>query len=105
MTTTERHPRPRLGLRPARCPWGVRVLLAASLTAAGVARPATAHEYWLAPSRHVAAAHQAVDVSALAGTGFRGERQPFAAAHSVRLVGGGHRQVAHSPRCRARSSR
>src|SRR5882672_7860273 len=93
MTTTQRHSRPRLGLRPARCPWGVRVLLAASLVAAGVARPAAAHEYWLAPSRYIAAAHQAVDVSALAGTGFRGERKPFAAPHCVRLTVRGQRQL------------
>ena len=72
-----RPPEPR-GLRPAL----VAVLLAAILPVP----PATAHEYWLAPSRYHASPNQGVDLSALAGTGFRGERKPYAAPHCVRLV-------------------
>ena len=48
--------------------------------------PAAAHEYWLAPSRYLVSAGQPVELSALAGTGFRGEKKPFAAPHCVRLV-------------------
>jgi len=47
---------------------------------------AGAHEYWLAPSRYMVSAGQPVELSALAGTGFRGEKKPFATPHCVRLV-------------------
>lgn len=50
------------------------------------ARVAAAHEYWLAPSPASAAPGTRVELGALAGTGFRGERKPFAAAHCRRLV-------------------
>ena len=45
-----------------------------------------AHEYWLAPSSYTAPANRPVTLTALAGTGFRGERKPFAASHCARLI-------------------
>lgn len=68
-------------IRPVR----IAALRFAVLAVLVMARPAAAHEYWLAPSRYVAAAGQPVDLGALAGTGFRGERKPFTASHCVRL--------------------
>jgi uncharacterized GH25 family protein len=53
---------------------------------AGLGAPARAHEYWLAPSGYAAAAHHVVEVGALAGTGFRGERKPWSALRCVRFV-------------------
>src|SRR5262245_27769349 len=58
------------------------VALASSLAAA----PSDAHEYWLAPSQYRVPARQAIDLSALAGTGFRGEKKPFTALHCVRFL-------------------
>jgi hypothetical protein len=62
------------------------VLLASLLLAAAVTSPVAAHEYWLAPSRYLAPPRQTVEVGALAGTGFRGEKKPFNPARAVRLV-------------------
>ncbi len=56
---------------------------AAALIAAPIAR---AHEYWLAPSAYEARPGQPVTVSAVAGTGFRGEKKPWAPDHAVRLL-------------------
>lgn len=65
----------------------VRACLAVLLGAALCwASPVAAHEYWLAPSRYLAGQAPSLELSALAGTGFRGERKPFAAAHCVRLA-------------------
>src|SRR5262245_47736578 len=61
----------------------------AGLTAAtlcGPASPAAGHEYWLTLSRWAAAPGDTVAARAVVGTGFRGERRPFAAARCVRLV-------------------
>src|SRR5262245_742378 len=58
----------------------------AGLAVVGAAPPAAAHEYWLAPSRYIVSIRQTVDLNALAGTGFRGERKPFTPPHCVRLV-------------------
>jgi len=66
------------GIRPS-----LGIALLAAVTAAS---PAAAHEYWLAPSSYVVTAGRPVEVGALAGTGFRGERKPFAAPHCVRLL-------------------
>jgi len=60
----------------------VALLLLASLAPT----PAVAHEFWLSPSRYVATPGQAIRVSAVAGTGFRGEQKPWAAPHAVRFV-------------------
>ena len=59
------------------------MLLGAALCSA---MPVAAHEYWLAPSRYLPGPNRAIELSALAGTGFRGERKPFAPAHCVRLT-------------------
>jgi hypothetical protein len=48
-------------------------------------RPATAHEYWIAPSSYAPAVGQAVTLGTVAGTGFRGERKPWVPARCVRL--------------------
>lgn len=52
----------------------------------GLAPPARAHEYWLAPSGYAAAAHHVVEVGAVAGTGFRGERKPWSSMRCARFV-------------------
>jgi len=64
-----------------------RALFALVFAAAALAAPAVApaHEYWLAPSRYIAPPRAAVELAALAGTGFRGDRKPFAPQHCVRL--------------------
>jgi uncharacterized GH25 family protein len=59
------------------------VLTAATLLPLSAAH---AHEYWLVPSAYDARPGQAVTVSAVAGTGFRGEKKPWAPDHAVRLV-------------------
>src|SRR5262252_2325414 len=51
----------------------------------GTAAAARAHEYWLAPSRYAAPAGAVVEIGAVAGTGFRGERKPWSAPHVVCL--------------------
>jgi uncharacterized GH25 family protein len=48
------------------------------LGAAAVGSPAAAHEFWLSPSAYRAAAGDTIAVSAFVGTGFRGERRPYA---------------------------
>jgi hypothetical protein len=47
---------------------------------------AAAHEFWLAPSRYEAAPGATLELSAVAGTGFRGERKPWSPDHAVRYV-------------------
>jgi uncharacterized GH25 family protein len=61
--------------------------LALALTIALWADRAGAHQYWLAPSRYLASPHTVVEVSAAAGTGFRGEKKPWSPARCVRFVG------------------
>jgi len=51
-----------------------------------VGGPASAHEFWLSPSHYRAAAGDKVSVSALVGTGFRGDPRPYATPRSVRFV-------------------
>src|SRR2546426_7545725 len=77
--------RPASACTPACRTATVTTVVALALLAADAA-VAAAHEYWLAPSRYRVAARQPVELSALAGTGFRGERKPFATPHCVRLV-------------------
>src|SRR5689334_9077744 len=48
--------------------------------------PAFAHQFWLAPLRYDPARGVPVEIGAVAGTGFRGERLPWSPAHVVRLV-------------------
>jgi len=63
-------------------------LIAAGLAAVtlGVPKLVGAHEYWLSFPRGVTQAREPVELGALAGTGFRGERKPFSPLLSVRLV-------------------
>ncbi len=50
------------------------------------AAPAGAHEFWLAPSAYVSAPGKAIEISAIAGTGFRGAPKPWSPAHCVRFL-------------------
>jgi uncharacterized GH25 family protein len=65
-----------------------RALLLVGLCAALALPTASveAHEFWLAPSRYVAQPGVAVEVRALTGEGFRGERKAWSPAHCVRFV-------------------
>lgn len=63
---------------------GLALVLAGLILA--MALPAAAHEYWLAPSRYLPTPNRPIELSALAGTGFRGERKPFAPTHCARLT-------------------
>jgi hypothetical protein len=62
--------------------------IGAALVVASLALPsaATAHEFWIAPSRYDAAPGVAIELGAAAGTGFRGERKPWSPDHSLRFV-------------------
>jgi len=51
-----------------------------------LARGAAAHEFWIAPTRYDAAKGLGVELSAVAGTGFRGERKPWSPDHAVRFT-------------------
>lgn len=64
---------------------GASVRLVALLACLGAAT-ASAHEYWLAPSSYVATPGREIRVSAVAGTGFRGERKPWAPGRCVRFA-------------------
>jgi hypothetical protein len=66
--------------------------LALALVAAAPA-PAIAHEFWLSPSRYAAgpglrpgAPGEPIELSAAAGTGFRGERKPWSPDRAVRFL-------------------
>jgi len=58
----------------------------ACLCLAFAAGQADAHEYWLSLDRWIAPVGQPVALSALSGTGFRGERKPYSPERVVRLV-------------------
>jgi uncharacterized GH25 family protein len=47
---------------------------------------AAAHEFWLAPTSYAPKPRQAVEVGAVAGTGFRGPAMPFSSLRCVRLI-------------------
>ena len=47
---------------------------------------ANAHEYWLSLDRWTAQPRQEVALSALAGTGFRGERKPWSPERAVKFI-------------------
>lgn len=51
--------------------------------------PATAHEYWIAPSSYRATAGDTVRVHAWVGTGFAGEARPWTRARAVRFTARG----------------
>lgn len=67
------------------------------LTTALTATPAAAHQFWLEPSTYVSAPGAVVEVGALAGTGFRGDRIPWVPAHCVRFVACGAKAVDLTP--------
>ena len=69
---------------PGRIP--AALALAAGALLAITALPAWAHEYWLAPNRWTAAPGETITVAGAVGTGFRGERRPFARSRCVRFV-------------------
>lgn len=62
------------------------LVLALALSTAVVAAPSQAHQFWLAPSSYAGVPRRVVEVGALAGTGFRGERKPWSPPHCVRFV-------------------
>jgi hypothetical protein len=66
----------------------MRPLLVTSLALAILlmGQPADAHEYWLSLDHWIAPVGQPVALSALSGTGFRGERKPYSPERVVRLV-------------------
>ena len=51
-----------------------------------VPRGSAAHEFWIAPSRYDAARGTAIELAAVAGTGFRGERKPWSPEHALRFT-------------------
>jgi len=55
-------------------------------TLLALARAASAHEFWIAPSHYDATPGATIELGAVAGTGFRGERKPWSPDHSVRFV-------------------
>jgi uncharacterized GH25 family protein len=65
----------------------VAAVLAALLIIDALA--ADAHEYWLSPSSYRPTPGAAVEVGALVGTGFRGERRPYASTRARRFVARG----------------
>lgn len=69
---------------------GMLLLATLSSLAPGSAR---AHEYWLAPSTYAAGASDTVDVGALSGVKFVGERKTYAPARVVRFVARARREV------------
>lgn len=50
------------------------------------ARPVRAHEFWLSPSTAQVSPGRMVEIRAVAGTGFRGEPQPWSPLRGVRFV-------------------
>jgi len=74
--------------------WASAVTFGALLTL-GLCAPgqAIAHQYWLAPSTYAVAAGRPVDLGAIAGTGFRGERKPWSPPLAVRFVARTAREV------------
>src|SRR2546426_2724418 len=63
-----------------------RAFLSICIALALAAGPTDAHQFWLAPSQYIAPPGRALEIRALAGTGFRGERKPWSPAHCVRFV-------------------
>jgi uncharacterized GH25 family protein len=60
--------------------------VALTMSATLASGTALAHEFWLAPSTYAGTPRRVVEIGALAGTGFRGERLPWSPPHCVRLV-------------------
>ena len=64
----------------------IRVACTLVLALLTLARASAAHEFWIEPSRWDAARGTTIELSAVAGTGFRGERKPWSPDHAVRWV-------------------
>ena len=83
-------------------PWsiaapGPALALSLALALPPAVPPAAAHEYWLQPSRYRAAAGDTLAIAAFAGTGFRGERKPYAAPRTLALTLEGPRALDMRP--------
>src|SRR2546428_529901 len=76
------------------------ILLACLIWLAAPPSPGEAHEFWLAPSAYVAGPGRAVEIPALAGTGFRGELKPWSPAHCGRFIAKTARPVDRTPAAR-----
>src|SRR5258708_1536175 len=63
-----------------------RACLSTAAALLALAPVASAHEFWLAPSRYPAAAGERVDIQCCVGTGFRGERKPYATPRTLKFV-------------------
>lgn len=61
-------------------------MIFACLCLALAAPAASAHEYWLSFDRWIVRPGQEVALSALSGTGFRGERKPWSSERAVKFV-------------------
>jgi uncharacterized GH25 family protein len=61
----------------------IRNLLSTTVVLA--AGPAQAHEFWITPSTYQASTGDTVALAAYVGTGFRGERKPYAAPRALTL--------------------
>jgi len=48
--------------------------------------PAHAHEFWLTPSSYAAAKGDTISIACYVGTGFRGERKPYASPRTIGLT-------------------
>ena len=59
---------------------------ALAIVALLAAVPAQGHQFWLASSSYDATLGRIIEVGAIAGTGFRGERKPWSPSHCVRFV-------------------
>ena len=62
-----------------------RALLLLGMLQFLLAPAAAAHEFWLAPSSYRVAAGDTVAIAAFVGTGFRGERKPYATTRALRF--------------------
>src|SRR5262245_4878838 len=74
-----------------------QVILWAVVPMGLAAGTASAHEFWLSPSRYQAGAGDKVSIGAIVGTGFRGDPRPYAAPRSVRFVVAAARTVDLTP--------
>jgi hypothetical protein len=60
-----------------------RILAVTAATLVLRSTSAGAHQFWLVPSHYDALPGRLIEIGAVAGTGFRGERQPWVPSHAV----------------------
>lgn len=77
-----------------------RAMLVALLMLTAEAWPAAAHEFWLAPSRYVAAPGDAVEIRNYVGDGFRGPGHAYERERAVRFTLRGPREHSLAPLAR-----